>query len=91
MQLLLGGSFRSMCRQASFDPKWIASSSGSESGRSWCPALCGFEKAYVEVKLLALAMGERDEILQELVDCPDGLCELRATLPQEQHCGCGKG
>jgi hypothetical protein len=30
--------------------------------------------------VLALDIPERDEILELLVDCPDGLCELRAVL-----------
>ena len=37
-----------------------------------------------ETKLLALSIAERDNILQVLVDCPDGLCELRAVLLSEQ-------
>jgi hypothetical protein len=35
-----------------------------------------------QAKLLALSVEERDEILAALVDCPDGLGELWATLLQ---------
>ena len=38
----------------------------------------------LEVKVLALEIRERDEILQVLVDCPEGLRELRAVLLQQQ-------
>src|SRR4051812_2781926 len=34
--------------------------------------------------VLALEVRERDEILIVLVDCPEGLCELRATLLKQQ-------
>jgi hypothetical protein len=37
-----------------------------------------------ETKVLALEIGERDEILQVLVDYPEGLGELRALLLQQQ-------
>jgi hypothetical protein len=37
-----------------------------------------------ETKVLALSIAERDDILQVLVDCPDGLGELRAVLLQER-------
>jgi hypothetical protein len=33
-----------------------------------------------QARLLALWTAERDEILAVLVDCPEGLGELRATL-----------
>ena len=36
-----------------------------------------------ETKILALSIGERDDICV-LVDCDDGLGELRATLLKEQ-------
>ena len=36
-----------------------------------------------ETKLLAFSIAERDDILQVLVDCPEGLGELRAVLIQE--------
>ena len=38
-----------------------------------------------QAKLLALSVEERDEILGVLVDCPDGLGELRATLLQQHE------
>ena len=34
--------------------------------------------------MLALSIAHRDDILQVLVDCPEGLCELRAVLLQQQ-------
>ena len=37
-----------------------------------------------ETAVLALAITARDEILQVLVDCPEGLCELRAVLLKQQ-------
>ena len=36
-----------------------------------------------ETKVLALSIAERDDILHVLVDCPEGLGELRAVLIQE--------
>jgi hypothetical protein len=43
------------------------------------------ETAYdKEVKVLALEIFHRDDILQVLVDCPEGLCELRAVLLKQQ-------
>ena len=43
------------------------------------------ESAYEhQARLLGLSTEERDEILAVLVDCPDGLGGLRATL-QQQH------
>ncbi len=38
-----------------------------------------------QAKLLALSVEERDEILGVLVDCPDGLRELRAVLLQQHE------
>ena len=38
--------------------------------------------------MLALDVRDRDEILTVLVDCPEGLCELRAVLLKQE---CGKG
>ena len=38
----------------------------------------------LETEVLALSTTARDEILEVLVDCPEGLCELRAVLLQEQ-------
>ena len=38
-----------------------------------------------KAKLLALSVEERDEILSVLVDCPDGLGELRAVLLQQHQ------
>jgi len=38
-----------------------------------------------EVKVLALQLFHRDEILEVLVDCPEGLCELRAVLLKQQE------
>ena len=38
-----------------------------------------------ETKVLALEVRERDEILTVLVDCPEGLCELRAVLLKQQE------
>jgi hypothetical protein len=35
--------------------------------------------------MLALTIVDRDDILQVLVDCPDGLCELRAVLLKQQE------
>ena len=34
--------------------------------------------------MLALTISARDDILQVLVDCPEGLCELRAVLLKQQ-------
>ena len=43
------------------------------------------ETAYdLETKVLALSITARDDILQVLVDCPEGLCELRAVLLKQQ-------
>jgi hypothetical protein len=36
-------------------------------------------------RVLALEVRERDEILTVLVDCPEGLCELRAVLLKQQE------
>ena len=44
-----------------------------------------------QARLLALSVEERDEILAVLVDCPDGLGELRAVLVQQHEWRCGKG
>jgi hypothetical protein len=38
-----------------------------------------------ETMVLALDIPERDEILQVLVDCAEGLCELRAVLLKQQE------
>ena len=38
-----------------------------------------------QARLLALSVDERDEILGVLVDCPDGLGELRAVLLQQHE------
>jgi hypothetical protein len=38
-----------------------------------------------QARLLALSVEERDEILAVLVDCPDGLGELRVTLLQQHE------
>ncbi len=38
-----------------------------------------------QARLLALSIAERDEILAVLVDCPDGLGELRSTLLQQHE------
>ena len=44
------------------------------------------ETAYdLETKVLALSIAHRDDILQVLVDCPEGLCELRAVLLKQQE------
>ena len=44
------------------------------------------ETAYdQETKVLALTIVHRDDILQVLVDCPDGLCELRALMLKQQE------
>ena len=44
------------------------------------------ENAYdLETKVFALSIAARDEILRVLVDCPDGLCELRAMLLKQQQ------
>lgn len=37
-----------------------------------------------ETKILALSVGERDDILHALIDCDEGLGELRAVLLKEQ-------
>ena len=37
-----------------------------------------------ETAVLALSIPARDDILQVLVDCPEGLCELRAVLLKQQ-------
>ena len=37
------------------------------------------------VKLIALSISEREDILQVLVNCPEGLCELRAVLLKQQE------
>jgi hypothetical protein len=42
----------------------------------------GYER---QTRILALSIAERDEILNVLVDCPEPLCELRATLLQEHE------
>jgi hypothetical protein len=34
--------------------------------------------------VLALSITARDDILEVLVDCPEGLCELRAVLLKQQ-------
>ena len=39
----------------------------------------------LETKVLALTIAHRDDILQVLVDCPEGLCELRAVLLKQQE------
>jgi hypothetical protein len=36
---------------------------------------------------VALSIEDRDAILSVLVECPNGLLELRATLIQEAACG----
>jgi hypothetical protein len=46
------------------------------------PLESGYEH---QAKLLALSVEERDEILSVLVDCPDGLGELRAVLLQQHE------
>ena len=38
----------------------------------------------LEIKTLALSVAQRDDLLTVLVDCPEGLCELRAVLLQQQ-------
>ena len=38
-----------------------------------------------QARLLGLSTAERDEILAVLVDCPDGLGELRAVLVQQHE------
>ena len=38
-----------------------------------------------QARLLGLSTAERDEILAVLVDCPDGLGELRSTLLQQHE------
>jgi hypothetical protein len=38
-----------------------------------------------ETAVLALSIAHRDDMLQVLVDCPEGLCELRAVLLQQQE------
>jgi hypothetical protein len=38
-----------------------------------------------ETAVLALSISARDDLLQVLVDCPEGLCELRAVLIQQQE------
>ena len=43
------------------------------------------ETAYdQETDVLAFSIAARDDILQVLVDCPEGLCELRAVLLKQQ-------
>ena len=37
-----------------------------------------------KAQVLALSLLERDHILTALIDCPDGLGELRATLLQQR-------
>jgi hypothetical protein len=34
--------------------------------------------------VLALSIAHRDDLLRALVGCPEGLCELRAVLLQQQ-------
>jgi hypothetical protein len=41
--------------------------------------------------VLALSIAARDDILQVLVDCPEGLCELRAVLLKQQAWRAYKG
>ena len=44
------------------------------------------ETAYdLETAVLALSIAHRDDMLQVLVDCPEGLCELRAVLLKQQE------
>jgi hypothetical protein len=44
------------------------------------------ETAYdLETKVLALTSAHRDDILTVLLDCPEGLCELRAVLLRQQE------
>ena len=38
-----------------------------------------------ETAVLARSITARDDILQVLVDCPEGLCELRAVLLKQQE------
>jgi hypothetical protein len=38
-----------------------------------------------ETAVLALSVAHRDDLLQVLVECPEGLCELRAVLLQQQE------
>jgi hypothetical protein len=46
------------------------------------------ENAYdLDVKIVALSMRARDDILQVLTDCPKGLRELRAALRQHKREG----
>ena len=62
-----------------------------ELARKLRDAGCGDTAARLEsgyehqAKLLALSVEERDEILGVLVDCPDGLGELRAVLLQQHE------
>jgi hypothetical protein len=43
-----------------------------------------------ETAVLALSISAHDDILQVLVDCPEGLCELRAVL-LKQRAWCDRG